>query len=136
MALKLRNRLLRSSLCSVCARSACSNFSITPASALKNRLLSTSNPSRDGAQAAEIDKPRWSYTPPTAKAPFSLHLNSRKTEFPVNDDPAVLDQFYLKALGNGGDKLLSDEIKWLAITHKSFDQGRRGFNDRLAFLGM
>jgi large subunit ribosomal protein L15 len=38
-------------------------------------------------------------------------------------------------LGNGGDQVLSDELKWLAVTHKSFDQGRRGFNDRLAFLG-
>jgi large subunit ribosomal protein L15 len=25
--------------------------------------------------------------------------------------------------------------QWLAITHKSFDHGRRGFNDKLAFLG-
>lgn len=25
--------------------------------------------------------------------------------------------------------------QWLAVTHKSFDHGRRGFNDRLAFLG-
>lgn len=25
--------------------------------------------------------------------------------------------------------------KWLALTHKSFDHGRRGFNDRLAYLG-
>jgi len=25
--------------------------------------------------------------------------------------------------------------KWLAVTHKSFDHGRQGFNDRLAFLG-
>ncbi|KAJ8125564.1 hypothetical protein O1611_g8075 [Lasiodiplodia mahajangana] len=31
--------------------------------------------------------------------------------------------------------MLPDELKWLAVTHKSFDQGRRGFNDRLAFLG-
>lgn len=31
--------------------------------------------------------------------------------------------------------MLSDETKWLAVTHKSFDHGRRGFNDRLAFLG-
>jgi len=30
----------------------------------------------------------------------------------------------------------ADTIKqWLALTHKSFDHGRRGFNDRLAFLG-
>lgn len=38
-------------------------------------------------------------------------------------------------LGEGGDKILSEEVKWLAVTHKSFDQGRRGFNDRLAFIG-
>jgi len=31
--------------------------------------------------------------------------------------------------------MLTEEVKWLAITHKSFDQGRRGFNDRLSFLG-
>lgn len=54
----------------------------------------------------------------------------------MNEDPAVLDQFFIRFLGNGGEKLLSDEVKWLAVTHKSFDQGRRGFNDRLAFLGM
>lgn len=38
-------------------------------------------------------------------------------------------------LGEDGDKMLSEEVKWLAVTHKSFDQGRRGFNDRLAFVG-
>lgn len=26
-------------------------------------------------------------------------------------------------------------MQWLATTHKSFEQGARGFNDRLAFLG-
>jgi len=31
--------------------------------------------------------------------------------------------------------VLTEEVKWLAVTHKSFDQGRRGFNDRLAFFG-
>jgi hypothetical protein len=51
-----------------------------------------------------------------------------------NSDPAKLDQFYLQFLGPGGDGVLSEEVKWLAITHKSFDQGRRGFNDRLAFF--
>lgn len=48
----------------------------------------------------------------------------------------MLDQFYIRMLGTGGDKVLSEEVKWLAITHKSFDQGRRGFNDRLTLLGM
>jgi len=42
---------------------------------------------------------------------------------------------YKRFLGPGGDKLLPEEIKWLAITHKSFDQGRRGFNTRLAYFG-
>jgi large subunit ribosomal protein L15 len=65
-----------------------------------------------------------------------LHLDSKRPEFSVNEDPAILDRFYIRILGKDGDKLLSDEIKWLAVTHKSFDQGRRGFNDRLAFLGM
>jgi large subunit ribosomal protein L15 len=32
--------------------------------------------------------------------------------------------------------VLDEEAKWLAVTHKSFDHGRRGFNDRLAYLGM
>ncbi|KAL2866245.1 mitochondrial 54S ribosomal protein mL57 [Aspergillus lucknowensis] len=80
-------------------------------------------------------KPRWSYTPPRAKAPFSLHYNSRRPEFPVNSDPQVLDRFYVGFLGPGGENVLNEETKWLAVTHKSFDQGRRGFNDRLAFLG-
>lgn len=31
--------------------------------------------------------------------------------------------------------MLSDDVKWLAVTHKSFDQGKRGFNDRLAYFG-
>ncbi|PWY90774.1 RNase III domain protein [Aspergillus heteromorphus CBS 117.55] len=82
------------------------------------------------------DKPRWSYTPPRTKAPFSLRgLDSTRPDFPVNTDPKVVDRFYILLLGSGGDKMLSDETKWLALTHKSFDQGRRGFNDRLAFVG-
>lgn len=32
--------------------------------------------------------------------------------------------------------MLSEEVKWLAITHKGFDQGRRGFNDRLTNMGI
>lgn len=55
--------------------------------------------------------------------------------FEVNDKPEVLDEAYNKMLGNGGDQMLPEEIKWLAITHKSFDHARRGNNDRLAFLG-
>ncbi len=42
---------------------------------------------------------------------------------------------YTLFLGRNGPSWLSDETKWLCVTHKSFDHGRRGFNDRLAFLG-
>ncbi|KAL8855680.1 MAG: hypothetical protein Q9178_007691 [Gyalolechia marmorata] len=56
-------------------------------------------------------------------------------EFQVNQDPGKLDRAYIRVLGTDGDKLLTEEVKWLAVTHKSFDHGRRGFNDRLSFLG-
>lgn len=103
-------------------------FSTTP---------SPSNAAEDEPGQIEGQRPpRWTYTPPRAKAPFSLRLNSRRPEFHVNNDPARLDRFYIGLLGEDGHKMLPEELKWLAVTHKSFDQGRRGFNDRLAFLGM
>ncbi|KAJ9206333.1 hypothetical protein DTO166G4_1269 [Paecilomyces variotii] len=130
MASKLSSRAFSAVSSSVRARPACTSAIVTTA-VVSRRGLSTES----AASEETAGKPRWSYTPPGAKAPFSLRINSRRPDFPVNEDPAVLDQFYIRMLGNGGDKLLSDEIKWLAVTHKSFDQGRRGFNDRLAFLG-
>jgi large subunit ribosomal protein L15 len=69
------------------------------------------------------------------KAPFPAQAKNPEMDWVCNADPQRLDQFYIKFLGRGGDAVLSDEVKWLAITHKSFDQGRRGFNDRLAFFG-
>ena len=68
-------------------------------------------------------------------APVTLKNRKPKNEFAVNESQEKLDAFYNKLLGDGGDKFLTDEVKWLAVTHKSFDQGRRGYNDRLAFLG-
>lgn len=121
-------------LSSRAARTACaaSKFVARPiAGVIPSRTFATSNPEESSQQ----EKPRWSYTPAAAKAPFSLHLDSKRPTFHVNADPLLLDRFYIRLFGNGGDKLLSDETKWLAVTHKSFDQGRRGFNDRLAFLG-
>ena len=53
----------------------------------------------------------------------------------VNNDPEQLDAMYDRLLGQGGREMLPEEVKWLAVTHKSFDQGRRGFNDKLALLG-
>ncbi|KAJ5620943.1 hypothetical protein N7510_004927 [Penicillium lagena] len=115
------------------ARSACiAARTVRPVVPTLSRPLSTST---DGAPTSESDKPRWSYTPPRAKAPFSLRMKANRVHWPVNSDPALLDLFYIRMLGNGGDKMLSEELKWLTVTHKSFDQGRRGFNDRLAFLG-
>ena len=119
-------------LSSRAARTACA------ASKSVARPIAAIIPSRTYATSPEEsnqDRPRWSYTPAQAKAPFSLHLHTKRPIFHVNSDPELLDRFYIRLLGNGGDKFLSDETKWLAVTHKSFDQGRRGFNDRLAFLG-
>ncbi|PHH72330.1 hypothetical protein CDD82_6031 [Ophiocordyceps australis] len=56
-------------------------------------------------------------------------------EWEVNKSPERLDEMYFRLLGPGGEKLLPEELKWLAVTHKSFDYGRRGFNDKLALLG-
>ena len=83
----------------------------------------------------ERDRPRWQQTPSRMVAPVRLKAFKPRNEYPVNEDPQRLDQAYVHVLGQGGDKMLTDEVKWLAITHKSFDQGRRGYNDRLAFLG-
>lgn len=118
--------------------SACRSFN-SPGPGQLALPLFRRNYSTPAEQPEVIDytnKPRWSYTPPRTKAPFSLHLHSKRLDYPINDDPKRLDEFYMRFLGADGDKVLSDEVKWLAVTHKSFDQGRRGFNDRLAFLGM
>ena len=79
--------------------------------------------------------PRWQSTPPRMKAPIRSKPPVANNDFVVNKDPARLDMVYTRVLGKGGDKMLTDEVKWLAVTHKSFDHGRRGYNDRLAFLG-
>jgi large subunit ribosomal protein L15 len=69
------------------------------------------------------------------KAPFNPRTKDPRKAWEVKEDPAKLDAMYNKFLGKGGEKALTEEIKWLAVTHKSFDQGRRGFNDRLAYFG-
>jgi large subunit ribosomal protein L15 len=68
--------------------------------------------------------------------PVRVRPKPKNNEWTCNSDPRKLDAMYVRLLGEGGDKLLSEEVKWLAVTHKSFDQGRRGFNDRLSYLGM
>ena len=98
--------------------------------------LSTTSSSRDTHYENErAARPRWSYTPQKMTAPYPIHIKDPDKAWECNSDPAKLDRFYNKFLGRGGDIVLTEEAKWLAITHKSFDQGRRGFNDRLAFFG-
>ena len=81
------------------------------------------------------DGPRWQSTPPRMMAPVRSKPPVLNNDFAVNDDPESLDKAYDRVLGKGGHGMLTDEVKWLAVTHKSFDHGKRGFNDRLAFLG-
>ncbi|KAK3954786.1 ribonuclease-III-like-domain-containing protein [Pseudoneurospora amorphoporcata] len=93
---------------------------------------------QDASGSSQQPRPRWSYTPERMRGPgFSLNLvkDPRRKQWMVNSDPTKLDAFYEAFLGQGGARMLSDETKWLAVTHKSFDYGRRGYNTRLAFLG-
>ncbi|KAF2455607.1 RNase III domain protein [Lineolata rhizophorae] len=85
--------------------------------------------------AADGSRPRWAQTPPAMRAPFRTRPDTKCTRWEVNADPRRLDEAYERLLGPGGERLLTEETKWLAVTHKSFDHGRRGFNDKLAFLG-
>jgi len=69
-------------------------------------------------------------------APYRVRPKNDNDDYAVNEDPRLLNSAFVKMLGSDGDKMLPEEVKWLAVTHKSYDHGRRGFNDRLAFLGM
>ena len=99
------------------------------------RGFSTARSSHYEYQAQKTETPRWQATPPRMKAPFRSKPPVYNNEFSVNGDPALLDRFYETYLGKGGQRMLTEEVKWLAVTHKSFDHGRRGYNERLAFFG-
>ena len=102
---------------------------------LQASTITTSRPIRVEEDVDPAERPRWQQTPKAMVAPVSANFNRERNRFQVNDDPRKLDEVYLQMLGDGGDKMLPEEVKWLAITHKSFDHGRRGFNDRLAYFG-
>ncbi|CAF9903261.1 MAG: hypothetical protein GOMPHAMPRED_000159 [Gomphillus americanus] len=88
------------------------------------------------AAVNDSDTPgRWSYTPERLRAPVPMTFHNKDKQWSVNESSKVLDDFYTKLLGEGGDTVLTDEVKWLAVTHKTFEQGKRGYNDRLGFLG-
>lgn len=133
MASKPSTRLLQSLTRRAWPCCKCANFTTYEKSSILSRQFSTTTVRLE--EKNQIERPRWSYTPQQMKAPFNPRIKDPKKAWQANEDPAKLDKMYIKFLGKGGDKILSDEVKWLAITHKSFDQGRRGFNDRLAFFG-
>jgi len=108
------------------------------------RQFSSSTPRRQDDNLDESavegqgsERPRWTYTPERLKGPFRINQPKKesRTVWSVNEKPELLDAMYKRLLGHNGDKMLPDEIKWLAVTHKSFDYGRRGFNTRLAYYG-
>ncbi|KAI1284724.1 RNase III domain-containing protein [Xylaria sp. FL0933] len=111
----------------------CSRTFATSAARYSEATASAAAPPR----AEEEELPRWRYTPARMKAPFSPHVTKfpERSKWHVNNDPKRLDDALNTFLGRDGERMLPEELKWLAVTHKSFDQGRRGFNDRLAFLG-
>ena len=100
------------------------------------RTFSASSSLKEYKDSSPTSRPRWSYTPPKMVAPYPLRIKDPDKAWECNSDPKRLDQFYINFLGRDGHEVLTEEVKWLAVTHKSFDQGRRGFNDRLAFFGM
>lgn len=84
--------------------------------------------------------PRWARTPQAMSAPYKARPANDNDDYPVNEDPARLDAALGRMLGPhfavGRDGvMLDEEVKWLVVTHKSFDHGKRGMNDRLAFMG-
>jgi hypothetical protein len=100
------------------------------------RNVSNATPHFSEMEVEGKPRPRWSYTPPAMAAPVRSRLRPEGvTPLKINSDPQKLDQVYIRFLGKDGDKMLKEETKWLAVTHKSFDHGRRGFNDRLSFIG-
>ena len=129
-------RSLRRASCQ-CA-SLLSNQTRLPKSA---RTLTTSSRRREekekyGNRGRELRTgPRWESTPPRMIAPVRSKPPTPNDDYPVNTNPRLLDKVYNQVLGRGGFQMLTEEVKWLAVTHKSFDHGRRGFNDRLALLG-
>lgn len=86
----------------------------------------------EGEETAGYLPPRKiTHARPQRRAPFPTR-NPRP--FAVNDDPARLNEVYTTLLGR--DMGLTDEVKWQAVTHKSFDHGRQPFNEKLAIYGM
>lgn len=89
------------------------------------------NPNDDLAFAP----PRWQRAPSAMRAPYRTRPKEDVDTFEVNEDPGKLDEALNKMLGREGETMMSEAVKWQVVTHKSFDHGRRGYNDKLAFMG-
>ena len=108
-----------------------------PPASSSRRSINTATPHMSEMEVDGSPRPRWSHTPPAMAAPVRSRPRPEGVKpLRINEDPQVLDDIYVRFLGKDGDQLLQEETKWLAVTHKSFDHGRRGFNDRLSFLGV
>jgi len=101
----------------------------------RTAAYATASTYQNDPEARLKDPPRWQQTPRAMTAPVRIKPRKTINNYRVNEDPQRLDQVYVQVLGQDGDKMVTDEVKWLTVTHKSFDQGRRGYNDRLAFFG-
>lgn len=114
----------------------CASSLHLPSKAFSTSLSQDDQSELYGNRGRELRHDRkWETTPPRMMAPVRSRPPVYNNDFTVNKDPAKLNMVYNRILGKGGDQMLTDEVKWLAVTHKSFDHGRRGYNDRLAFLG-
>jgi large subunit ribosomal protein L15 len=109
-------------------RCSCPSQTVVP----RARRFSSNRPTY---QEAEKELPRWAQTPRGMSMPFRIRPKAKNNEWKCNEDPKKLDAMYSRLLGPDEALMLTEEVKWLAVTHKSFDQGRRGFNDRLAYMG-
>lgn len=108
------------------------------ASRLTQQSTNSHNYATSSSESTREHTPRWAATPSRMAMPVRARPGPRQRQSPpfvVNTDASVLDTAYTSFLGKNGDTILPEEIKWLAVTHKSFDHARRGFNDKLAFLG-
>ncbi|MCJ1467007.1 hypothetical protein MMC07_005629 [Pseudocyphellaria aurata] len=100
------------------------------------RNLSTEISDRYEQQNEPEERPRWLSTPSRMTAPVRSKPPVFDNEYKVNESQERLDEVFENVLGANGHRMLPKEVMWLTVTHKSFDHGRRGYNDRLAFFGL
>ncbi|KAM3418080.1 hypothetical protein BST61_g6285 [Cercospora zeina] len=125
-------------VCSSCARAL---RTFAKPQATRQFSISVSNRINDSVPEDPEQLPRWRQTPPRLQQPVRLRPRSEPSQlWRVNSNSEKLDTVYDNFLGpiagnNRGRELLDEKTKWVATTHKSYEHGHQGFNDRLAYLG-